>query len=261
MVWGINIGHFGVLVMLCQQCGEECNKRRFCSWGCASRWNRAHNPRFNRQCGCCGVKFRSHRLDEVGILCRSCSQSKRFQGSGNPAWKGGHRFWQAGKLGRDKEGLSWVVQRKLAWERDKYSCQKCGKQKEGWKPHVHHISPYRISFSHGLVNLVSLCNSCHKKEEATIKELWGGKSFGGGGRKVGVDKLCRVCGIKQRKIVKSGLCKWCYAAGVLLPTFREAYLRLKSHRLVALECGVTRMTVFNYLSGNSKLLKEHGRLV
>lgn len=148
-------------------------------------------------------------------LCRSCVAKEvngrlDFSGEKNPNWKGGHSRWMQGKLGRDKDGLSWKVQRKLAWERDDYTCQnpECRKKEKGWKPDCHHIVPYRISFSHSLENLNSLCRSCHKKEEAKIVELWGGESLRPPVRERLGDKwYCSLCG-KKRKLVE-GICWPC----------------------------------------------------
>lgn len=111
--------------------------------------------------GCEGSYFGNRRYRGLCSVCRK-------SGALSPTWKGGHRHWQAGKVGRDKDGLSWKQQRQLAWERDSYICQHCGKRKDGWRPDVHHVKPYRLSFSHALDNLICLCRRCHKREEARI---------------------------------------------------------------------------------------------
>ena len=104
--------------------------------------------------------------------CRSCA-SDRMSGPNSPSWKGGHQQWSPGRYGKDKNGLSWKVQRRLAWERDKFECQHCG-EKKNRKPDVHHIKPWMNSLSHALDNLICLCQSCHLKEEAKVQEVWGG---------------------------------------------------------------------------------------
>jgi 5-methylcytosine-specific restriction endonuclease McrA len=86
----------------------------------------------------------------------------------HPNWRGVITIPLKGKYGRDKDGLSWKVQRKLAWERDDYTCQECGRKEEGWKPDVHHKIPYRISGSHALDNLICYCRSCYKRIENEI---------------------------------------------------------------------------------------------
>ena len=92
-------------------------------------------------------------------------------GDKNPAWRGGFKYWQKGKLGKDDAGLGWKKQRKLAWERDNYTCKKCGEEKRDRNPDVHHKIPYRISRSHALKNLVSLCKKCHKIEDEKYKQI------------------------------------------------------------------------------------------
>lgn len=143
------------------------------------------SPRIFKTCPCGKEYYGSPYHDKNS--CPSCRAKYGLvvlhlvprEGDKNPAWKGGHKYWQAGKYGRDKDGLSWKQQRQLTWERDFYTCQHCGKCCESWKPDVHHRVPYRLSFSHALKNLICLCRRCHKKEEAKIKELWGGITFGG----------------------------------------------------------------------------------
>lgn len=206
--------------MICKYCFIEFSDKpyaySFCGVDCYKKWHYREKYQKEHTCSRCGLKYVGDCRTTVPV-CRSCQSLlvKRGSGPDSPTWKGGHRFWQAGKLGRDKNGFSWKSQRKLAWERDHYTCQECGEHREGWKPHVHHISPYRISFSHALENLICLCNSCHKKAEAQIKELWGGKSLGGlMGRVVRVS--CRVCGSVGKKL-DSGLCEFC--GGETQPTY------------------------------------------
>lgn len=56
----------------------------------------------------------------------------------------------------------WKTIRRLAVERDGAKCALCGSTD---RIQVHHIVPYRYSHSHDLENLVTLCRSCHSKEE------------------------------------------------------------------------------------------------
>lgn len=51
-------------------------------------------------------------------------------------------------------------------QRDNYICQKCNKPETKEETHdVHHIIPKRISKDDSLENLITLCKSCHKKED------------------------------------------------------------------------------------------------
>ena len=131
--------------------------------------------------------------------CRSCA-SDRMSGPNSPSWKGGHQQWSPGRYGKDKNGLSWKVQRRLAWERDKFECQHCG-EKKNRKPDVHHIKPWMNSLSHALDNLICLCQSCHLKEGAKVQEVWGGALVVTGPsvkKPPTVHPLCSVCGGRTR---------------------------------------------------------------
>lgn len=57
--------------------------------------------------------------------------------------------------------------RKLVFERDNYTCQKCGKDKnkENFELHCHHINPVKLDplESADINNCISLCKDCHKE--------------------------------------------------------------------------------------------------
>ena len=170
---------------VCRECGSPYTgkaSQKFCSKSCGNRF-RLKQVALE---GCCSVCHRSYTLTRSMVedrtrkgvaagdlsMCGDCGVS----GENNPNWKGGHRHWTPGRFGKDKNGLSWKVQRRLAWERDKFTCQHCGEQKNR-KPDVHHIEPWMNSQSHALDNLICLCQSCHLKEEAKVQEKWGGQLF------------------------------------------------------------------------------------
>lgn len=159
-------------------CGVRLTGRQriFCSDECKRKLRYARN--IQTECVYCGV---SYLISKVGVetqrrrnqppCCRKC-QAKRTpppspSGENSPTWRGGHRYWSVGRFGKDKEGLSWKQQRRLAWERDDRTCQHCHKKKNR-NPDVHHIKPWRESQSHALDNLICLCQSCHLKEEANV---------------------------------------------------------------------------------------------
>lgn len=170
-------------------------------------------------------RFRSSSHGPRRQICRCCNgktQVKLLHGEGplSPTWKGGHEHWQEGKLGRDKDGLSWKIQRELCRERDNHTCQDCGKHASelGYEPHCDHESPYRTSRSHALSNLKLRCRSCHKKIEATRTELWDGKTFGGSvGRKP--TPLCILCNKKRR--LENGKCRSCVMEKEIMPRLIE----------------------------------------
>lgn len=164
--------------MKCALCGTEfeakSRARMYCSSVCK---NKAKNLKslIDVVCKDCGVVFKRSKWDlrkNRNDRCWSCKGREEmnrpdWSGSKSPTWLGGHKHWQAGKLGRDKDGLSWKQQRQLCWDRDRGTCQRCGDKKR--KPDCHHIVPYRISKSHALGNLISLCKSCHKKADEEFK--------------------------------------------------------------------------------------------
>jgi DEAD/DEAH box helicase domain-containing protein len=70
-------------------------------------------------------------------------------------------------------GPNWHIQRSQALQRDRYKCQLCGVLEGTPGHHVHHIVPFRQFTSwiqaNQLQNLVTLCPSCHKKAELSVR--------------------------------------------------------------------------------------------
>ena len=60
-------------------------------------------------------------------------------------------------------GDDWNEVRKIIYRRDYYTCQKCGIKRIPLD--VHHKIPFLDGGSNELDNLISLCRSCHMKEE------------------------------------------------------------------------------------------------
>lgn len=160
--------------MNCETCGELVTGRgAYCCRKCMP----SRHKLIKISCPKCGkIRERRGYLSQARskVLCLECT-SDQFNGEGNPNWKGGHKHWSPGRFGKDKDGLSWKVQRQLAWERDDYTCQHCH-EKKNRNPDVHHITPFRVSQSHALDNLICLCQSCHLKLEATVQDEWGGQA-------------------------------------------------------------------------------------
>ncbi len=74
---------------------------------------------------------------------------------------------------RNYYGANWQKQRQQALERDRYTCQACGKTGTSQTLHVHHKTPFK-SFSsfleaNQLHNLVTLCAPCHIKAETVVR--------------------------------------------------------------------------------------------
>jgi hypothetical protein len=60
--------------------------------------------------------------------------------------------------------LEWNKTRKQIYKRDNWTCQICG-LKNPRPLQCHHIIPYRVSQDDSIENLITLCCSCHTKEE------------------------------------------------------------------------------------------------
>ncbi len=75
--------------------------------------------------------------------------------------------------GPDRYGDDWDKIRYLVYCRDRFTCQHCwSKMNKNNILHVHHKIPFLISFDNSLTNLITLCASCHRREDAKIiKEL------------------------------------------------------------------------------------------
>lgn len=68
--------------------------------------------------------------------------------------------------------IDWLALRQLILERDLFRCQNCGKTHHEVLLDIHHKIPFRISKDNCVENLITLCRSCHQKEEhKTLIEL------------------------------------------------------------------------------------------
>ena len=192
-------------MVICKICKSEFTPRRdgrFCSRKCLDKAKPKKVYSFVCE-GCGTVRTTHHRT--ASAMCLPCFNSTR-SGDKNPRWKGGYQHYAPGRHGRDKDGLSWKVQRRLAWERDNFTCQHCH-IKGGRNPDVHHIIPWPTSLSHALDNLISLCRKCHSIEDGKCHEVWGGQLVAKDVKKV-VHSSCPVCGgLKWKRSAKCYKCR------------------------------------------------------
>lgn len=173
----------------CEICGKEFliplwykkkkGRGRYCSIGC-SAIGRKKPPelllRTKRKCKECQKGFfvstASLKQKNGGTFCsRNCAGRSRWKGEGNPMsnslrlgeknpnWKGGSKKKYSLRFGRK----DWKKVRTSVLEKDDFTCQTCGSNKELV---VHHITPYRITQDNSFQNLIVLCNKCHPKVDS-----------------------------------------------------------------------------------------------
>ena len=70
----------------------------------------------------------------------------------------------------ERYGRDWKNIRKAIFIRDDFTCQHCFRTK--MRLEAHHKIPFLLTKDNSLNNLITLCKSCHRKEEVRImKEL------------------------------------------------------------------------------------------
>lgn len=111
-------------------------------------------------------------INDHNFCCKKCQSkwlSEEFTGEGHPNWEENYPT-------NKSYGKVWRRVRSEALERDDYTCQKCGVDREELdkNPDVHHIQPIRTfeneQEAHTLDNVVSLCPSCHQEEEERVRD-------------------------------------------------------------------------------------------
>ena len=152
----------------CIKCGKEIKyKHKYCdecrSIAANERSKKLRN-RIKTKCAYCGNELeiipalmKSNRNHFCNVDCMSKYYSDHYSGENSPTWKGGKRHYFG----------NWLKMRRLALERDNFTCQLCGVKQEDWHKEldVHHIMNYREfddKFeANKLENLICLCNKCH----------------------------------------------------------------------------------------------------
>jgi len=116
--------------------------------------------------GCSGnaiyTRMRKHKIPRRIPM----NHTPKWQGPNNPKWKGGIAL-----PGGSAYGIKWNPKRNEVLRRDHYTCQIYGcNEKENLE--VHHLIPYRISKTHDLKNLITLCRKHHKEVEYSQLTEW-----------------------------------------------------------------------------------------
>jgi 5-methylcytosine-specific restriction protein A len=135
-----------------------------------------------------GIKIAAYRKLKYKPKCLGCEEIiKNRKGNRlrcpecvkkhNKEWKKIYAQQRADYFRNCKNELRFGGNRQNALERDKYTCQKCGKTHHEAVLDVHHkdkTGRNKKEHNHSLENLITLCHSCHTKEhkEDTIMVRW-----------------------------------------------------------------------------------------
>lgn len=153
------------------------NTARYCSKNCLGKANGirgkvSYKKQIFVSCNHCGKEFekkpstcRKFNFCSISCMGNYYSKSKMFSGENNGTWNGGDISYY---------GPNWLMQRRLARERDQFTCQDCGISEDeyGKELSVHHIIPFRKfngdwEKANILSNLISLCEyPCHRKRHS-----------------------------------------------------------------------------------------------
>lgn len=158
----------------CPSCGKSHYRPRgldrvqYCSPACywKGRWGEKRTE--VRVCVVCETQFLTFRSNNRIVCSRKCDSARKSatqSGSNSPLWRGGKTMPYVG---------AWKRQRRLARERDGGICLTCGSTN---RPQIHHVIPARYGGTHDLSNLVTLCRSCHSREELKVNALYRGTLF------------------------------------------------------------------------------------
>lgn len=141
-----------------------------CSRECQYAANRAKLTtvgKISLTCVACGDEFERYQSETGtkvggGKYCSRACRDAHWVGENTPNWQGGNGVY--------KRGPHWYSTRRTILKRDGYRCQHCG---SGDDLHVHHKVPFRMfndaDIANHESNLITLCASCHRVEDAKSK--------------------------------------------------------------------------------------------
>ena len=177
--------------LVCRVCGEvfkrgnshiKNGRNKTCSVECRWVWHSRlmsgeNHPMWKDakkvfKCVVCGEDFKRYKKDDsrnktCSTECKYIYIAKVLSGENHYLWAGGTRAYR---------GMDWRRIRQDILKRDNYTCQDCGKTTEeetvenNKELSVHHIIPFRFfgeehEKANRPENLITLCNSCHRKAE------------------------------------------------------------------------------------------------
>lgn len=131
----------------------------YCSKECWSKRSRIIN--YCKYCGKEIITTKSANRKYCGNECRNLDYRNRMKGEASYFWKGGKT--KESKLQRTcVEYKEW---RTAVFERDKYTCQSCGKRTRNLEAHHIKEKANYPELMYDINNGVTLCHECHKKTE------------------------------------------------------------------------------------------------
>lgn len=181
----------GQIEKSCFRCGNKFKiypyrikqNARFCSRKCANNITLNMKGRCTGKffdCEICSKKFyRYDSLINQGVT-RFCSSKcwgdylaiLYLDETKHPSWQGG-KTSEANRIRSSREYIRW---RKMVFERDSYSCRKCGDDRGG-NLEAHHKKTFSLfpELRFDINNGITLCEKCHRETPTYFKSF--GKDF------------------------------------------------------------------------------------
>lgn len=119
-----------------------------------------------------GKKRTPEQIEKTASKLRGRKQKPEYIEKRRLAYLASPKVFRNGKSRRSTKSVQWSLSIR---NRDGNKCTKCGTTE---KLHAHHIVPWKDNeeLRYELSNGITLCNSCHKKEEP-FEIYWKGKKF------------------------------------------------------------------------------------
>lgn len=165
------------MIIPCDNCGKSFNKppshinrsvSNFCGKVCFDEFQSSKLKKFCKICGC-EFSLRPSELKKFSTCksekCRLLNKAKE----NNPNWRGGVYSERRGKRFIDMTTKRYKSWRLFVFERDKFTCQVCGRV--GGDLCADHIKPYAYfpELRYEISNGRTLCVDCHK---TTYKDVF-----------------------------------------------------------------------------------------
>lgn len=128
---------------------------------------------FERECNNCGSTFHTTASEDYEHCSRQCFlelHSERMAGENNPAYVDG-----SSKEKRSYRGPNWAQIRAAVYDRDEYTCRRCGVRCISRRDYdgsngsriiqAHHVGGYEDESDNRVEEIVTLCAECHGKVE------------------------------------------------------------------------------------------------